>query len=164
MVVQRKFKEVFLGKNSLIFTLKFNNQKEISLSEIDKIHLKLDKRSLVYAFLYIGTSLLIILFLNWFSLDKTLILALILIVLLGDKLNNYKSYKLIISVKNGELMYKKISIDKRYATIDFINIVRKEIFDYEIKKENRVSNTKVFLPIKKIKNGVNRLEMEKLQE
>jgi hypothetical protein len=164
MVVQRKFKEVFLGKNSLIFTLKFNNQKEISLSEIDKIHLKLDKRSLVYAFLYIGTSLLIILFLNWFSLDKTLILALILIVLLGDKLNNYKSYKLIISVKNGELMYKKISIDKRYATIDFINIVRKEIFDYEIKKENRVSNTKVFLPIKKIQNGVNRLEMEKLQE
>ena len=90
MVVQRKFKEVFLGKNSLIFTLKFNNQKEISLYEIEKIHPKLDKRSLAYAFLYIGTSLLIILFLNWFSLDKTLILALILIVLLGNKLNNYK--------------------------------------------------------------------------
>jgi hypothetical protein len=164
MVVKHRFKEVSIGKNSLIFTLKFNNQKEISLSEIDKVYLKPNKKSLLYAFVYIVSSLIIVLFLYWYSMDIALIVSLILIVIMGNKLNNYKSYELKISTKNGDFFIKKISKGLRYATIDFINSVRKEIFDYEIKKENRVSNLEVFLPIKKNENRKNRVEMEKLQE
>ena len=83
---------------------------------------------------------------------------------MGNKLNNYKSYELKICTKNGDFFIKKISKGLRYSTIDFINSVRKDIFDYEIKKENRVSNLEVFLPIKKNENRINRVEMEKLQE
>lgn len=72
MVVKHRFKEVSLGKNSLIFTLKFNNQKEISLSEIDKVYLKPNKKSLLYAFVYIVSSLIIVLFLYWYSMDIAL--------------------------------------------------------------------------------------------
>ena len=90
MVVQRKFKEVSLVKNGLIFTLKFNNQKEISLSEIDKVYLKPNKKLFLYAFVYIVSSLIIVLFLYWYSMDIALIVCLILIVIMGNKLNNYK--------------------------------------------------------------------------
>jgi hypothetical protein len=164
MIVKHKFKEVSLVKNGLIFTLKFNDQKEISLSEIDKVYLKPNKESFLFTFLYIVSSLIIVLFLYWYSMDIALIVSLILIIIMGNKLNNYKSYELKISAKNGDFFIKKISKGLRYATIDFINSVRKQIFDYETKKENRVSNLEVLLPIKKNENRINRVEMEKLQE
>jgi hypothetical protein len=52
-----------------------------------------------------------------------------------------------------------------YATSRiFINIVRKEIFNYKIKAENQFSNIEVHLPINKTTNNIILVEIEKLQE
>lgn len=151
MVVKHKFKEVSLVKNSLIFTLKFNNQKNLSLSEIDKVYLKPNKKSLLCAFVYLISSLVIVLFSYLYSLDMALIVSLILIVIMGNKLNNYKSFNLIISTKNGDFFIKKIPKDLRCATIDIINSVRKELLNYKIKKDNQDINLLVHLQLNKSK-------------
>jgi hypothetical protein len=134
MVVKHKFREVSLVKNGLVFTLKSNTQKDIPISELIKLHIKANKIRSEYAILYVLSSILIILFLYSNAFDITLVLSVILIVIIGIKLKNHKSYELKIITKNGDVFTKKISEDSKYTSLDLINKVRKEIFDYEIKK------------------------------
>ena len=134
MVVKHKFREVSLVKNGLVFTLKSNTQKDIPTSELIKLHIKANKIRSEYAILYVLSSILIILFLYSNAFDITLVLSVILIVIIGIKLKNHKSYELKIITKNGDVFTKKISEDSKYTSLDLINKVRKEIFDYEIKK------------------------------
>jgi hypothetical protein len=134
MVVKHKFREVSLVKNGLVFTLKSNTLKDIPISELIKLHIKANKIRSEYGVLYVLSSILIILFLYSNAFDITLVLSVILIVIIGIKLKNHKSYELKIITKNGDVFTKKISEDSKYTSLDLINRVRKEIFDYEIKK------------------------------
>jgi hypothetical protein len=118
MVVKHKFREVSLVKNGLVFTLKSNTLKDIPISELIKLHIKANKIRSEYGVLYVLSSILIILFLYSNAFDITLVLSVILIVI----------------TKNGDVFTKKISEDSKYTSLDLINRVRKEIFDYEIKK------------------------------
>ena len=61
-----------------------------------------------------------------------------MIVIIGVKLNGYRSYALKIRTINGDSFTQKVSATLRYETIDFINIVRKEIFIYRSTPENHV--------------------------
>jgi hypothetical protein len=139
MVIKSEFKEISLVKKNLMLILKSNEEKEIPISDLDKIHIKVNKETSSYTYLYILSSFLIILFLFWYSLDKALIISLIImIIIVGVKLNDYKSYTLKIRTKNGNLYTQKVSAALRYETIDFINIVRKEIFIHRDITENYV--------------------------
>lgn len=143
MVIKSEFKSVSLVKKDLILVLKSNEEKEIPISDLDAIHIKVNKETSSYTYLYILSSLLIILFLFWYSLDKALIISLIImIVIIGVKLNYYRSYVLKIRTKNGDSFTQKVSASLRYETIDFINIVRKEIFIYRSSPANYVCHSK----------------------
>ena len=143
MVIKSEFKRISLVKKDLILTLKSNEEKEIPISDLDAIHIKVNKETSSYTYLYILFSLLIILFLFWYSLDKALIVSLIImIVIIGVKLNYYRSYVLKIRTKNGDSFTQKVSASLRYETIDFINIVRKEIFIYRSSPANYVCHSK----------------------
>ena len=143
MVINSEFKSVSLVKKDLILVLKSNEEKEIPISDLDAIHIKVNKETSSYTYLYILFSLLIILFLFWYSLDKALIISLIImIVIIGVKLNYYRSYVLKIRTKNGDSFTQKVSASLRYETIDFINIVRKEIFIYRSSPANYVCHSK----------------------
>ena len=51
-------------------------------------------------------------------------------------MNDYKSYGLKIRLKNGAIFEKRVDIKSKHETIDFVNDIRKEIYDYKIKKSN----------------------------
>lgn len=139
MIIKSEFKSVSLVEKDLILVLKSNEEKEIPISDLDAIHIKVNKEVSGYTYLYALLSFLIILFLFWYSLDKVLIISLIImIVIIGVKLNGYRSYALKIRTKNGDLYTQKVSAALRYETIDFINIVRKEIFIHRDIPENDV--------------------------
>nr|WP_315130259.1 hypothetical protein [uncultured Flavobacterium sp.] len=139
MIIKSEFKSVSLVEKDLILVLKSNEEKEIPISDLDAIHIKVNKEVSGYTYLYALLSFLIILFLFWYSLDKVLIISLIImIVIIGVKLNGYRSYALKIRTINGDSFTQKVSATLRYETIDFINIVRKEIFIYRSTPENHV--------------------------
>ena len=51
-------------------------------------------------------------------------------------MNDYKRYGLKIRLKNGVVFEKKIDNKSKHETIDFVNDIRKEIYDCKIKKSN----------------------------
>jgi hypothetical protein len=51
-------------------------------------------------------------------------------------MNSYKRYGLKICLKNGETIENKIPTKSKHETIDIVNDVRKEVYNYKIKKSN----------------------------
>jgi hypothetical protein len=72
----------------------------------------------------------------YFQIDLILIIAFLLVITIILKMNDYKSYGLKIRLKNGAIFEKRVDIKSKHETIDFVNDIRKEIYDYKIKKSN----------------------------
>lgn len=72
----------------------------------------------------------------YFQIDLILTIAFLVGITIILKMNDYKSYSLKIRLKNGVIFEKKVNIKSKYETIDFVNDIRKEIYDYKIKKSN----------------------------
>jgi hypothetical protein len=134
MIFRNTFKEVSLIKDNLTLILKSNKQTIIPISELDKVYLTMDKIAPIYTISYVSISLLILLVLLWKLLNNPfMILTLItIIIIVGIKLINHKSYGLEICLKNGDYFKKRIPSESKYDTIDVINTIRKEIYTYAI--------------------------------
>lgn len=134
MIFRNKFKEVSLVKNNLILIFKSNKKTEIPISELDKVYLTMVKIAPIYTISYISISLLILLVSVWLlSYNPIMILPLTtIIIIVGIKLINHKSYGLEICLKNGDYFKKRIPSELKYDTIDVINTIRKEIYTYAI--------------------------------
>ena len=74
----------------------------------------------------------------YFQIDLILLIAFLLVITIILKMNDYKSYGLKIRLKNGAIFEKRVDIKSKHETIDFVNDIRKEIYDYKIKKSNEV--------------------------
>jgi hypothetical protein len=72
----------------------------------------------------------------YFQIDLILSIAFLLVITIILKMNDYKSYGLKIRLKNGAIFEKRVDIKSKHETIDFVNDIRKEIYDYKIKKSN----------------------------
>jgi hypothetical protein len=72
----------------------------------------------------------------YFQIDLILLIAFLLVITIILKMNDYKSYGLKIRLKNGAIFEKRVDIKSKHETIDFVNDIRKEIYDYKIKKSN----------------------------
>jgi hypothetical protein len=134
MIFRNTFKEVSLIKDNLTLILKSNKQTIIPISELDKVYLTMDKIAPIYTISYVSISLLILFVLLWKLLNNPfMILTLItIIIIVGIKLINHKSYGLEICLKNGDYFKKRIPSESKYDTIDVINTIRKEIYTYAI--------------------------------
>ena len=134
-----KFTKVTLVKNGLILISK-KNKKEIPISEIDKVYITVDKIAPIYTFSYILLSIAFIRFSIWYlSLDMILIVPSLLIIAAGVKLNDYKSYGLKICLKNGDYFKKQVSSKLKNDTIEVVNCIRKEIYAFNIEKNENIN-------------------------
>ena len=134
-----KFTKVTLVKNGLIL-ISEKNKKEIPISEIDKVYITVDKIAPIYTFSYILLSIAFIRFSIWYlSLDMILIVPSLLIIAAGVKLNDYKSYGLKIYLKNGDYFKKQVSLKLKNDTIEVVNCIRKEIYAFNIEKNETIN-------------------------
>jgi hypothetical protein len=142
MISCNKFKKVTLVKNGLILISKTNKQKEIPISELEKIYITVNKIAPIYTFSYIFLSAVIFLFSLWYLMfDMILILPVILIIAVGIKLNDYKSYGLEICLKNGKYFKKRVPSESKYDTIEKVNTIRKEIYAFRIESNEKLSHS-----------------------
>jgi hypothetical protein len=122
-----------LVENGLILSYKSKTNKEILFSELDEIYITVNKIKPIYALLIILLSISITVFSYLhLEIDILLLLSFLIIVAISLKMNNYKSYGLKIRLKNGELFEKQVLAKSKHETIDLVNNIRKEIYNYKI--------------------------------
>jgi hypothetical protein len=73
------------------------------------------------------------------------IAPLLLVILVSTKLNDYKSYGLEISLKNGEYFKKQVGAESKYDTIELVNCIQKEIYVFKIEKSNNIILNNLYL-------------------
>ena len=127
------FDALNIEKNKLILSSKKMKNREILFSELDSIYMSVNKYPSLYECLPLLFSIVIIaIFLLYLSLDLILFLPPLIIIFSIVKMNNYKSYELKIRLKNGMFMKKQVPLKLKFETIDIINAVKKEIYNYKI--------------------------------
>jgi len=125
-----KFKNITIEESGLVLNFKSAEQKNILFSEIDKIYISIHKVLPIYVFLFVVISLIVIgLYFLFIDFDLILFSLLLLIVFGALKLNNYKRYEMTISLKDGVFLEQQVPLRLRYEAIDFVNRIRKELFN-----------------------------------
>lgn len=106
-------------------------------SDLDQIYITVNKMKTIYITLIFLLSIGLAGFCYiYFQIDLILKIAFLLVITISLKMNDYKSYGLKICLKNGVIFEKRVDIKSKHETIDFVNDIRKEIYDYKIKKSN----------------------------
>ncbi len=117
----------------MILSFKSKKEEVICLSEIDKVYIKIDKMTPIYLFLLLFSSLFIILLsLIYLTFDMILLVPILIIVTAAVKLNKRKIYGLKIRLKDGRLFRQEVPHKLKYKTIDNVNLIRQEIYNYKI--------------------------------
>ena len=137
MILKNKIEEITLDKKGIILSSKERVQKEILYSELNEIYITVNKIKPVSEFVIILISVCIAIF-SFLILQTNIILTLSLLIIFTTivKMNTYKRYGLKICLKNGEIIEKKILAKSKHETIDIVNDVKKEIYNYKMKKSN----------------------------
>ena len=137
MILKNKIQEITLDKKGIILNYKEREQKEILYSELNEIYITVNKTRPFYEFVIILISVCIATF-SFLILQTNIILTLCLLIIFTTivKMNTYKRYALKICLKNGDIIKTKISAKSKHETIDVVNDVKKEIYNYKIRKSN----------------------------
>jgi hypothetical protein len=137
MILKNKIQEITLDKKGIILNYKEREQKEILYSELNKIYITVNKTRPFYEFIIILISVCIATF-SFLILQTNIILTLCLLIIFTTivKMNTYKRYTLKICLKNGDIIKTKIPSKSKHETIDVVNDVKKEIYNYKIRKSN----------------------------
>jgi hypothetical protein len=159
MIFKNKFTKVTLVKNGLIL-ISEKNQKEIPMSELDKVYITVDKIAPIFTFSYILLSIVFILFSLWYlSLDMIFIVPALMVIAASIKFNDSKSYGLKICLKNGDCFNKQVPIELKQDTIELVNSIRKELYVFKIEESENINlNLRPF----DSKNHINRVLQEEL--
>jgi hypothetical protein len=137
MILKNKIQEITLDKKGIILNYKEREQKEILYSELNEIYITVNKTRPFYEFIIILISVCIATF-SFLILQTNIILTLCLLIIFTTivKMNTYKRYALKICLKNGDIIKTKIPSKSKHETIDVVNDVKKEIYNYKIRKSN----------------------------
>ncbi|OAB28893.1 hypothetical protein SAMN05444395_102380 [Flavobacterium fryxellicola] len=133
MNLKYTFDELSLEKNKLILSSRKKRQKAILFSELDEIYISANKfPSLLELLPFLFLIIIATLCLLYLHLELMLFLPPLLIITFIVKMNDYKSYELKIRLKNGIFFKKKVPLKLKHETLDIINDVRKQIYNYRI--------------------------------
>jgi len=122
-----KFDSLTFSENGLILKYRKKQEIKISFSELGKIYIKVSKLNPVYELGFILLPfLLIYLSAQYVSVEKVMFVGLSTIIPVFVKINSYKSYGLIISLKEGSVFRKKVFLNKKEETVSIVNAIRKE--------------------------------------
>lgn len=137
MILTNNFRKLTLNKKGILIILKTKEKKEILFSDLDQIYITINKMKTIYEVLILLSAITIatFLYLN-LQIDSILIIAFLVAIVIILIKNDYKSYSLKLSLKNGEIFENKVQSKSKHETIDIVNEVRKEIYNYKIKKSN----------------------------
>ncbi|MFE3872661.1 hypothetical protein ACFX5F_15670 [Flavobacterium sp. ZS1P70] len=137
MIFKNKLEEITLDKEGMILNCKERAQKEILFSELNEIYITVNKRKPFSEFLIILISVCIASF-SFLFLQTNIVLTLsvLLIFTIVVRMSTYNRYGVKICLKNGEIIEKKIEAKSKHEIIDIVNDVKKEIYNYKIKKSN----------------------------
>lgn len=110
---------------------------DILYNELKDIYITVNKISPLYELLIIVSCAIITLF-AYFQLQSNLILIIsfLLIVAIILKMNNHKRYGMKINLKNGTSFKKDVPLKSKNKTVDFVNDVRRKIYDNKIETSN----------------------------
>ena len=134
MTINTKYDDLTIVEHGLILKNGKKEGREISFSELDKIFIKVYKLKPLYELGFILLPfLLIFLSFQYETLEKVKFVGLASIIPVFVKINNYKSYGLIISLKDGTIFRKKVSLNMKAENISIINAVIRERFNYSTK-------------------------------
>ena len=138
MILKNKIKEITLDEKGIILNYKERAQKEILYSELNEIYITVNKIKPFSEFLIILILICIAAF-SFLILQTNIILTLSLLIIFTTivKMNTYKRYGIKICLKNGNTIEKKILAKSKHETIDIVNDVKKEIYNYKIQKSNK---------------------------
>lgn len=135
MILTNNFRKLTLNKKGILIILNTKEKKEILFSDLDQIYITINKMKTIYEVLILLSAITIatFLYLN-LQIDSILIIAFLVAIVIILIKNDYKSYSLKLSLKNGEIFENKVQSKSKHETIDIVNEVRKEIYNYKIKK------------------------------
>jgi ABC-type transport system involved in cytochrome bd biosynthesis fused ATPase/permease subunit len=137
MILKNNFIKLSLTENGILLIFKTKEKKQILFSDLDQVYITVNKMKTIYIALIFALSIGLAGFSYiYFQIDLILIMAFLLVITIILKMNDYKSYGLKIRLKNGAIFEKRVDIKSKHETIDFVNDIRKEIYDYKIKKSN----------------------------
>jgi hypothetical protein len=137
MILKNNFIKLSLTENGILLIFKTKEKKQILFSDLDQVYITVNKMKTIYIALIFALSIGLAGFSYiYFQIDLILLIAFLLVITIILKMNDYKSYALKIRLKNGAIFEKRVDIKSKHETIDFVNDIRKEIYDYKIKKSN----------------------------
>ena len=132
MTSKIKFENISLMENRIVLSFK-SIEEVIHFPEIEKVCVKKNKIHSIYYLLFLFTSIVImIISLKYLPIDIILLVPILIIISGGVKLYNHENYELKICLKDGRLFIQEVPHKLKYKTIDNVNLIRKEIYNYEI--------------------------------
>lgn len=127
MTINTKFDCITVEEHGLILKRGKETTRKISISELDKIYIKVSKLKPIQELVFIMFPfLLIYLAVQYLSLEKMIFVSLSVAVPVFVKINNYKRYVLIVCLKDGTVFRKKVSLITKTESISIVNEVRKK--------------------------------------
>jgi hypothetical protein len=134
MSINTKFDDLTIVEHGLILKKGKKRERKISFSELDMIYIKVNKLNPVCELGFILLPfLLIFLSVHYVTIEKVMFVGLTTVIPVFVKINNYKSYKLIICLKDGAVFRKKVFLKIKEETISIVNTVRKEHLNHYTK-------------------------------
>jgi len=136
MTASSKFNTLALVENGIVLTFKKENKREISYSDLDKIYIKVYKLKPIYEFMFIlFPFLLVFLSFQYMMLEEVMFVALfgVVLVFVFVKTYKYKGCGLTISLKDGTLYRKRLSLKMKGESVTLVNAVKKEQLSYYYK-------------------------------
>lgn len=134
MAINTKFDDLTVVEHGLILKNGKKKEIEIPFSELNSIYVKMYKLKPVYELAFIlFPFLLIFLSIQYLELEKLMFVGFFAIVPVFAKINNFKSYALVVCLKDGTVFRKKVSLNLKGEYVSIVNTVRKEQLKHRTK-------------------------------
>ena len=134
MVINNNFHGLTLVEQGLVLKNMKKKEIEISFSDLDKIYVKMYKLKPAFEFvLILFPVLFIFLSVQYLALEKVMFVGLSAVIPVFVKINNYKSYGLVVCLKDGTIFRKKLSLNVKGDYVSIVNAVRKEQLNHYAK-------------------------------
>lgn len=138
----KKFDSLTISDNGIVMQFGKKTVSEISYSELEKIYIKVYKLKHIYGSILVSFPLLLaFLCFESIQLNVELYLALLPVIPAFVKINRFKRYGLVMTLKNGSVFTKKVPLRLKTDTIELINEVKRKSthFNLHHPKVNTVS-------------------------
>jgi hypothetical protein len=124
-----KYDSLTMVEKGLVLKAKKKQLAEIPFSEVSKIYIKVYKLKPIFASIVVFIPMaLAFLYFESIKLNIEMFMALLPVIPAFVKTNRFKTYGLVIMVKDGSVFTKKVPLKLKSNTIELINEVKRKMF------------------------------------